>query len=142
MISDFTPAQAWEKLSSESGCILVDVRTKAEWGFVGIPDLRALKKAPILVEWKSFPSMQTNSDFADELLSELGDTTPSAIGFLCRSGQRSMAAGMHMHEIFVARGESVECFNIAEGFEGNLDQTSHRGGINGWKARGLDWVQS
>jgi len=33
------------------------------------------------------------------------------------------------------------CYNVSEGFEGNLDTEHHRGRAGGWKAAGLPWVQ-
>ena len=35
----------------------------------------------------------------------------------------------------------ARCYNIAEGFEGDKDGAGHRGTVNGWKVRGLPWVQ-
>jgi len=36
---DISAAEAWEKLAADSRAQLVDVRTLAEWNFVGVPDL-------------------------------------------------------------------------------------------------------
>jgi rhodanese-related sulfurtransferase len=55
---------------------------------------------------------------------------------LCRSGARSRAAAMAM----TAKGYN-KCYNVAEGFEGNLDAEQHRGRVSGWKAAGLPWKQ-
>ena len=142
MIENLSPLQAWETLASDSTSVLVDVRTRAEWGFVGAPDLSSLGKSVVLVEWMSFPSMQINSNFAQQLLAQLQGTPPSVICFLCRSGQRSQAAGMLMQDHFDQQSMQVECINVAEGFEGDLDSNGHRGGMNGWKARGLAWRQT
>jgi hypothetical protein len=35
-----------------------------------------------------------------------------------------------------------KAFNIADGFEGDLDAQRHRGQNKGWKAQGLPWKQS
>jgi len=32
-------------------------------------------------------------------------------------------------------------FNVADGFEGPVDQEGHRGTVAGWKADGLPWRQ-
>ncbi len=56
--------------------------------------------------------------------------------FLCRSGARSKSAAMAM-----ARAGYTRAYNVAGGFEGNLDGEGHRGGINVWKAAGLPWRQ-
>ena len=141
-IAEYTPEQSWTKLSEDPTAIMVDVRTRAEWSFVGVPDLSALGKDPILLEWKVFPTMETNTDFGDALENALGEGQPSEILFLCRSGVRSLAAAQLMTDIFAARGKDIKCINIAEGFEGDLDSSAHRGTMNGWKARGLAWRQS
>jgi rhodanese-related sulfurtransferase len=133
-------AEAWEGLSSEPQSMLIDVRTKAEWGYVGIPDLSAIGKETLLVEWQSFPAMAVNRDFAEVLAAELGRRGvggETALYFICRSGARSLAAA----EAMAAEGFD-RCFNVAGGFEGPLDAARHRGSVDGWKAAGLPWVQS
>ena len=141
-ISEYSPTETWQKLESDPASIMVDVRTQAEWAFVGLPDLSALDKNVLRIEWKSFPTMENNEAFADQLLSQLDGSAPSEILFLCRSGVRSLAAAALMQEIFSAQGSATQCVNIAEGFEGDLDSESQRGKMNGWKARGLAWRQS
>ena len=141
-ISEVGPTQAWDGLKASSDAVLVDVRTKAEWSFVGVPDLAALDKAPVLVEWATLPGMQPNNKFIEGLMTQLDGSAPSEIYFLCRSGARSMAAAKATAAAFEDRGTPVRCINVAEGFEGDLDQSRHRGTVNGWKARGLPWNQS
>lgn len=137
---DVTALEAFEALSSEPQSVLIDVRTKAEWGYVGIPDLSSIGKEILLVEWQSFPAMAVNEDFAEVLSAELtrrGIGQETALFFLCRSGVRSLAAANAM----AAEGFD-RCFNVAGGFEGPLDEDRHRGNADGWKAAGLPWVQS
>jgi rhodanese-related sulfurtransferase len=57
--------------------------------------------------------------------------------FLCRSGVRSRAAAIAM-----TRAGFSRAYNIAGGFEGDLDGERHRGAANGWKAAGLPWKQT
>ena len=142
MIHDLSPQQAWEKLTQNPSCVLLDVRSYAEWQFVGAPDLSALNKDVIFIEWKSFPRMQTNKNFANDVLVQIEGQSPSEICFLCRSGQRSMAAGMMMQAYFDAQGMAITCFNVAQGFEGDLNADARRGTVNGWKVAGLAWRQS
>ncbi|MEM9795875.1 MAG: rhodanese-like domain-containing protein [Pseudomonadota bacterium] len=128
-------------MSEDSRSVLVDVRTRPEWGFVGGPDLSDLKKDVLRVEWKSWPDMAPNPAFVGALL-DGGDGLPSHYLFICRSGARSMQAAQAVAATLSAKGVSVTCTNVAEGFEGDLDADKHRGGLNGWKARGLPWRQS
>lgn len=141
-VGQATPDEVWQALSDDRDAELVDVRTRAEWGYVGLPDVSALGRQPILVEWRVFPQMQINEGFGDEVLDRLDGKTPSRLYFICRSGARSLDAARRMAGVFAARGEDVACVNVAEGFEGDLDADGHRGTQNGWKARGLAWRQS
>ena len=141
-IIDVNPTDTWTGLAEKPDSILVDVRTNAEWSFVGIPDLSSVDKQAILIEWSQFPTMTKNKDFASNLMDKLNGSAPSDVYFLCRSGVRSLAAAALMIETFAAQGWSVNCINVTEGFEGDLDAKGHRGNLNGWRARGLAWRQS
>ena len=137
---DVDPATAWASLADDARAVLVDVRTRAEWSFVGLPVLTSLGKQPITLEWQSFPTMSVNPDFVtilDEALIAAGFGRDTQVFFLCRSGHRSRLAAEAMTAVGWAR-----CFNISEGFEGGLDGESHRGRVAGWKARGLPWSQT
>ncbi len=135
------PRTAWSMLEHEADAVLVDVRTRPEWSFVGTPDLTPLGKQVVLTEWRMFPTMAINTGFVDELLGQIGPP-PGRILFLCRSGARSMEAAQRMAEALGAAGHGTRCVNVAEGFEGDLDRAGHRGHHNGWKAHGLAWRQS
>lgn len=132
---DVTPKQAWEMLAKEPDAVLIDVRTDAEWGFVGIPDLSELGKDVVRVPWQHFPSMTLNADFADHVGSN-GTERASTLLFICRSGQRSRHAAVAM----TAAGYGP-CYNVADGFEGPPDAERHRGNVAGWKVDGLPWLQ-
>ena len=135
MVENVAPTQTWEALQADENAQLVDVRTDVEWNFVGLPDLNAVGKKPILIPWQVYPTMQRNGDFVDDL-KQAGLTADSHIYFICRSGARSMAAA----EAAQAAGFS-HVFNVADGFEGPPDVQGHRGGTAGWKASGLPWRQ-
>lgn len=141
-VSELSPTETWDLLKEHPDAVLVDVRSKPELGFVGKPDLSALDQTLICVEWASFPGMSANTGFVEEVLHALDGATPSTMLFLCRSGVRSIGAARAMTEAFSEQGKSVPCISVAEGFEGDLDARKHRGGLNGWKVRGLPWVQS
>jgi rhodanese-related sulfurtransferase len=137
---DRSVEDTWTALTDTPEALLVDVRTRAEWSFVGVPDLGPLGKEPILLEWQSYPSGVANPEFATALAAELasrgaGPETP--VFFLCRSGVRSQRAAAAL----TAEGFGA-CYNILGGFEGPLDAEGHRGGAEGWKAAGLPWTQS
>lgn len=130
-----TPKQTWEILQGNPGASLLDVRTPAEWAYVGLPDLTVLARQPVLVPWLMFPSMQINPDFLRQV-SETPIDPEQDLLIICRSGQRSKSAAIAL----TANGFST-CYNVAYGFEGDKDPTGHRGTINGWKVDSLPWVQ-
>jgi rhodanese-related sulfurtransferase len=138
---DVTPLQAWDLLAQERGAVLVDVRSRPEWSFVGVPDLAKLGKRPVLVAWQHWmpgpqgAAMTPNAAFAEEVAGAAPDRGATTI-FICRSGARSRAAAIAMTAQGYARA-----FNRAGGFEGGLDPSRHRGRVDGWKAAGLPWMQ-
>ncbi|WP_308917124.1 rhodanese-like domain-containing protein [Jannaschia sp. LMIT008] len=140
-VDEVGPLDAWDILSKDDGVVLVDVRSAAEWDFVGGPDLSELGRDAVRVQWKTWPGMSPNPAFAGEVLDAM-QGLPTRILFLCRSGVRSLHAARAVAEHSTAMGSPVRCTNVAEGFEGDLDVLRHRGGHNGWKARGLAWHQS
>jgi len=142
IVDEIDPVAAYRLLESNPGTALVDVRTRAEWAFVGLPDVSATDRPLWLVEWVSFPGGARNQAFLDELAGQMGDSMPERLLFICRSGTRSMAAAEAVAAALAEKGVAAHCSNVAEGFEGDLDQEGHRGRRNGWKARGLPWRQS
>jgi rhodanese-related sulfurtransferase len=115
------------------------VRTRAEWTYVGIPDLGPIGKRAVLVEWQTFPDQSVDARFVERLAGELkalGVQLDDDLYFICRSGSRSLAAAKAM-----AEAGYRSCHNVLCGFEGPLDDLRHRGTCSGWKASGLPWLQ-
>ncbi len=136
------PAETWDYLKTNSDAVLIDVRTKPEWSFVGKPDLASLAQQVHFISWAEYPDMSVNPRFVEAVKEAIEGANPSRIFFLCRSGVRSQSAAEAVLEAFLSEGKSIACVNVAEGFEGDLDSQKKRGGLNGWKARGLPWTQS
>jgi len=134
-IPDIAPAETWAAMQNDPAAMLVDVRTDAEWNFVGIPDLADAGKRVVLIPWQVYPSMTVNSHFI-EALRKGGVLPEHRVYFICRSGARSLAAAQAAQ----AAGYAA-VFNVADGFEGPVDRDGHRGQAAGWKAAGLPWVQ-
>lgn len=144
-ITHITPKECWGKLQEEEMSFLIDVRTTAEWTYVGVPNLATIGKELICVEWlRAGPIQDPNKTFADTVhhyvspVEEKKGAQPktSKLYFICRSGQRSLKAAEEMS----ARGWT-HCYNVAEGFEGTLDDDKHFGTQSGWKVAGLPWIQ-
>ena len=133
---DISAAEAWEKLEGDARAQLIDVRTLAEWNFVGVPDLSPLGRQAQCIEWQQFPSGMRNPGFVAEAAKLLGDKD-APVMLLCRSGGRSRAAAIALTEA----GYS-QAFNVAGGFEGDADEHGHRGNRDGWKVANLPWRQS
>ena len=133
---DLTPQQAWDLLAADDRALLVDVRTDAEWRYVGIPDTSSLGRRPAFIEWVSYPSGQPNTSFLASLASAgLGPGDGRPIVFLCRSGGRSVAAATA-----AATAGYGPAYNVLDGFEGDVGSDGHRG-EHGWRAAGLPWMQ-
>ena len=131
---------AYEILAKDERAVLIDVRTQAEWQYVGVPDLSGLDRPVVFKQWQTYPAMTVSGDFVETLTSELrrlGADEASPLLFLCRSGVRSKAAAIAM-----TGAGWTQCYNVAQGFEGALDETHHRNSSGGWRARGLPWRQT
>ncbi len=126
------PKEAYAYLIQNPQACLVDVRTQAEWDWVGRPHIADGQL--LCIEWNRYPGGAPNPGFLDQLAQ--GAQTESPLLFICRSGARS-----HNAAIRATQAGYKYCFNVLEGFEGDKDASSHRGHINGWRKGGLPWVQ-
>jgi rhodanese-related sulfurtransferase len=125
---ELTPQEASDLLRLAPGAKIVDVRTRAEWDWVG------RVTGAIEIEWNQYPGGVRNPNFVAELKRQVD---PEAlVMFLCRSGVRSVAAATAATEV----GYN-SCYNILEGFEGDKDANGHRNTIGGWRKAGLPWIQ-
>jgi rhodanese-related sulfurtransferase len=121
------PALAWA-LAEQGAAVLVDVRSGEERKFVGhVP-------GSVHVAWATGTALTRNPRFARELESKVGKD--AVVLLLCRSGKRSALAA----EV-AAKAGFTKVFNVLEGFEGEIDAQQHRGVSDGWRFRGLPWVQ-
>jgi len=137
---DLLASDAYKLLSSDAAAALVDVRTQAEWAYVGVPDLNSIGKTPLFLEWRTLPPIQTDPDFPARLsaMLEAADVKSGApLLFLCRSGHRSRQAAIAM-----TKAGWAPCFNVSDGFEGPLDPWRHRNVVGGWRAGSLPWLQT
>ena len=121
-----TPAEAWEIWQLAPGARLIDVRTRAEWHWIGrIP-------GAVEIEWENYPEKQANVDFLQQLKQQVDGE--ALLMFLCRSGIRS-----HRAASLVSGAGFTACYNILEGFEGDVDANGQRGKTGGWRHAGLPW---
>lgn len=131
---DVTPQDAYAAVTGPERGVLVDVRTSAEWTYVGLPLVPDGAEPVRLVEWHRFPDGTVNEAFVEELRAA-GLDEGQPIYFLCRTGARSQAAAAAA----TAAGLGP-AHNVLGGFEGPHDDDGHRT-VAGWKVAGLPWRQ-
>jgi len=136
-VENITPQQAWQMLQDDPRAILVDIRSTMEYRFVGHPI------GAIHVAWLDEPNWRINPNFETEIRQLLlgglvctQEASCTPVILICRSGKRSLEAGMLLVESGIRN-----VFHIGEGFEGELDEHHHRGTTGGWRFRGLPWEQ-
>ena len=123
-----TPAEAHALWALAPGAKLVDVRTRAEWDWVG------RVAGAVEIEWNQYPGGTRNPNFLAELQRQVD--REALVMFLCRSGVRSDGAARLATEAGYG-----DCYNILEGFEGDKDASGHRNSVGGWRHAGLPWMQ-
>ena len=129
------PKIAVEKLQDNPQALFVDVRSKAEYKYVGFPE------NSILIPWIDEPDWEPNPEvFSDLVMQELDgreNLLNTEIILICRSGFRSNEALKCLENKGFTRVS-----HVASGFEGDLDENDHRGNLNGWRHDGMPWSQS
>ena len=142
-VVNLSPNEAWKILKENSDSLLIDVRTKEEYDFVGFADLTSINSnRSLFLPWRIYPNMAMNESFTEDLsilISKIFiNHKPKNIDllFICRSGGRSMEAALFMSDF------GYNCYNIIGGFEGAIDSFGHRGTTSSWKAENLPWRQN
>ena len=129
------PKMAVERLQNNPLVLFVDVRSKAEYKYVGYPE------NSILIPWIDDPDWEPNPEaFSDSVIQELDgreNLLNTEIILICRSGFRSNEALKCLEN----KG-FTQVSHVASGFEGDLDENDHRGNLNGWRHDGMPWSQS
>lgn len=123
------PGEAYQIIQAAPGAKLVDVRSRAELEWVG----RVANS--IDIEWANYPGMKRNPNFLTQLEQQVDKE--ALVMFICRSGTRS-----HHAAAAATQAGYSDCYNVLEGFEGELDPGKHRNSTGGWRAAGLPWEQS
>ncbi len=136
-VKTISPQEAWEIMQKEPRTVMIDVRSDMEFLFVGHP------VGAIHIPWIDYPDWRLNPDFVTEVrklvLGGVCYEKPNSgvpILLICRSGKRSLEAG----NLLIKEG-FCDVYNVAEGFEGELDEKHHRSTRGGWRFQGLPWEQ-
>jgi rhodanese-related sulfurtransferase len=125
---EFQPVEAFEFLKATPKAVLLDVRSFAEYWFVGHP-IGALN-AP----W-SDEHWNINEHFLQDVQA-IAPELEQPLVLICRSGKRTLDAGRLLQEA----GYS-DLTHVLHGFEGDLGAGNHRSTVNGWRHDGLPWEQ-
>ena len=129
------PKMAVERLQNNPQALFVDVRSKAEFKYVGYPE------NSILIPWIDDPDWEPNPEaFSEAVMQELDgreNLSDTEIILICRSGFRSNEALKCLEN----KG-FTQVSHVASGFEGDLDENDHRGNLNGWRHDDMPWSQS
>ena len=129
------PKMAVERLQNNPQALFVDVRSRAEYKYVGYPE------NSILIPWIDDPDWKPNPEaFSGAVMQELDgreNLSDTEIILICRSGFRSNEALKCLEN----KG-FTQVSHVASGFEGDLDENDHRGNLNGWRHDGMQWSQS
>ena len=126
---------------------LIDVRTRAEIAFVGMPTdadanvpFKTVDFEKLNADKGSF-TMQANPNFSSavgKVLQRMSLDKNQPIAVMCRSGGRSAAAATLLAEQGYTR-----VYTITDGFEGDKAQSGPQKGqrvVNGWKNSGAPWT--
>ena len=127
-MNHLTPKESHDFLHTHPEAVLIDCRSEFEFLFVGHP------VGAILVAWYDGIDWALNPHFVGQVRMAASHDRPVIL--ICRSGNRSREAGTTLEE-----AGFTQVYNVLHGFEGELDDTHHRGTLNGWRHEGLPWEQ-
>lgn len=131
-VKTLSPKEAYKLLQEHPNAVLIDVRSHMEYLFVGHP------AGAIHIPWIDEPDWKRNPHFLTQVRQTMlgGASGAAPVLLICRSGVRSLEAGKALIEAGVK-----DVYNVAEGFEGQLDEKHHRSSQGGWRFHGLPWEQ-
>ncbi|MDH3973690.1 MAG: rhodanese-like domain-containing protein [Deltaproteobacteria bacterium] len=118
-------------MDSPRDTFIVDVRTKAEYEFVGHPDLpNGVPNIPL----RFYPKWNENSEFVEMV--EKRYSKDKTLIMICRSGGRAEQAATKLMEAGFKK-----VYYMSDSFEGSKDKKGHRT-VNGWKVNGLPYTHT
>jgi rhodanese-related sulfurtransferase len=131
-VKTLSPKEAYKLLQEHPNAVLIDVRSHMEYLFVGHP------AGAIHIPWIDEPDWKQNPHFLTQVRQTMlgGASGAAPVVLICRSGVRSLEAGKALIEAGVK-----DVYNVAEGFEGQMDEKHHRSSTGGWRYHGLPWEQ-
>ena len=73
VVEDVSVLDVWKQLEANKKAQLVDVRTRPEWAFVGVPDISELGRRVLMIEWQTFPDSRVDPAFEDRLKKQINE---------------------------------------------------------------------
>jgi rhodanese-related sulfurtransferase len=143
---DIYPIDAYnmvtDKSFNASNTYIIDVRTEAEWQWVGHPGPNTLgegsglqgKVVNISYEIEKDGVLVVNKKFIKDVNKVFGDNPSATLITICRSGARSAKAAADLEKA----GYEGRVYNTLTGFEGAANQRGYRI-IGGWVYDGLPY---
>jgi rhodanese-related sulfurtransferase len=139
--------EAFELRSSGQDVVLIDVRTREEAMYLGMPTT-----ADALIPFMNIDArvwdpkrkafrLVMNDEFEarlNELLHRKGLDADAKILLLCRSGKRSARAAKFLNQLGYSN-----VYTVVDGYEGDMAKSGEvkgRRAVNGWKNAGLPWT--
>ena len=130
--------------------MFLDVRTRAEVNFLGIPTVADANipymEMDNMYSWdekKGVFKLEPNSGFMTQVqqrLKQKGLDTDAKIIVMCRSGDRSAKAAD-----LLAKSGYKNVYSVVDGYEGDVAKEGDRKGqraVNGWRNANLPWTYS
>lgn len=138
-----TAPEAYEMKQNNEDILFIDVRTRGEVAFLGMPaNVDANIPYMVVEDWQEWNDekhnfkLSPNSNFLpyfNEFVQSKGLNKDSGIILICRSGNRSARAVNLLAQVGYSR-----VYTVTDGFEGDKDKNGHPT-VNGWKNSGLPW---
>ena len=126
---DISSQEAYQMLKDPSS-YLIDVRSVAEYVFVGHPEMAY--NIPLLFWDEAGQEMEKNDNFLEDIKAKFKQE--DTLLLICRTGRRSLRA------LVLLKGQGFKkVFNLKHGFEGDKDPEGYRR-MNGWKNSGLPYT--
>lgn len=124
--------------------LFLDVRTRAEAMFVGMPTtvdalVPFVEVQELMSDWdtqRAAYKLEPMQDFVPEVSRRLQAkqlTKADTVVLMCRSGDRSGRAATRL-----AEDGYTKVYSVVDGFEGDLSAEGRRD-VNGWRKAGLPW---
>ena len=129
-MKNLQPKEAYDWLQTHGDALFVDVRMEIESLYVGRPP------GVVNVPWYDYPDLQPNAQKFAEIISDEATGKDQPLLLICRSGQRTIAAGKVLED-----AGFTDVQHVVHGFEGELNEQFKRSTLSGWRFDNLPWEQ-